>query len=147
MIFIMKKINIISRCSVAYRNDILKDKTLSPLYHSYVIIISKNPGISQDELADELCVNKSTVARGIVNLEKQGYIYRLPDQNDKRILRVYPTDKMLNMLPNIRTILKDWNHYLTEDIDENDINIFNSVLMRIEEKAKEYMKNREEDTK
>ncbi len=141
MIFIMKKINTISRCAVLYRNDALNDKSLTPLYHSYVIIISKNPGISQDELANELCINKSTVTRGLANLENEGYVERRADKTDKRILRVYPTDKMAKMLPKVRSVLKDWNKYLTDDIDEKDIEVFQSVLERITDRAKQYMKN------
>lgn len=144
MIFIMKKINTISRCAVAYRNDKLNDKTLTPLYHSYIIAISRNPGISQDELAGELCINKSSVTRGLVNLEEQGYIERKADDNDKRILRVYPTEKMTAMLPKVREVLREWNKYLTDDIDENEIEIFQSVLERVTEKAKDYIKNRKE---
>ncbi len=144
MIFIMKKINTISRCAVLYRNDKLKDKTLSPLYHSYVFIISKNPGISQDELANELCINKSNVTRGLNNLEELGFVKRKPDQNDKRILRVYPTAKMLDTFPEIKEVLREWNSYLTDDIDENEIKIFQSVLQRITERAKDYISNREE---
>lgn len=144
MIFIMKKINTISRCAAAYRNDVLKDKTLSALYHSYVIVISKNPGISQEELANELCINKSNVTRGLAHLEEQGYVERKADTFDKRILRVYPTDKMTAMLPKVRKVMKEWNEYLTDDIDEEEVRIFQSVLERVTQKAKDYMDNREE---
>ncbi len=144
MIFIMKKINTISRCAVLYRNDKLNDKTLTPLYHSYVFIITKNPGITQDELASELCINKSNVTRGLNNLEERGFVERKADEKDKRILRVYPTDKMLQAFPEIKEVLREWNRYLTDDIDENEIKIFQSVLQRITERAKDYISNREE---
>ena len=144
MMFIMKKINTISRCAVLYRNDKLNDKTLTPLYHSYVFIITKNPGITQDELASELCINKSNVTRGLNNLEERGFVERKADEKDKRILRVYPTDKMLQAFPEIKEVLREWNSYLTDDIDENEIKIFQSVLQRITERAKDYISNREE---
>ena len=140
----MKKINTISRCAVAYRNDKLNDKTLTPLYHSYVLVISRRPGITQDELADELCINKSNVTRDLNNLEESGFVIRKSDENDKRILRVYPTEKMLNELPYVKTVLRQWNEYLTEDIDENEIKIFQDVLEKITNKAKDYILNREE---
>lgn len=146
MISIMKKINTISRCAVAYRNDVLKDKTLTPLYHSYVLIVSKNPGISQEELANKLCINKSNVTRGLSNLEEQGYVERKVDTTDKRVLKVYPTEKMLDALPKVKAALRDWNKYLTDDIDQEEIEIFQSVLERITQKAKDYMDNRAEDT-
>ena len=144
MIFIMKKINTISRCAVLYRNDKLNDKTLTPLYHSYVFIITKNPGITQDELANELCINKSNVTRGLNHLEEMGFVERKADQNDKRILRVYPTDKMTNAYPKIKEVLKEWNGYLTDDIDEEEIKVFQSVLERITERAKNYINGRED---
>ena len=144
MIFIMKKINTISRCAVLYRNDKLNDKTLTPLYHSYVFIITKNPGITQDELASELCINKSNVTRGLNNLEEMGFVERKSDENDKRILRVYPTEKMIDAFPKIREVLKDWNRYLTDDINEEEIEIFQSVLERITNRAKDYINGREE---
>lgn len=144
MIFIMKKINTISRCAVLYRNDKLNDKTLTPLYHSYVFIITKNPGITQDELASELCINKSNVTRGLNNLEEMGFVERKSDENDKRILRVYPTEKMIEAFPKIKSVLKDWNKYLTDDINEEEIQIFQSVLERITNRAKDYINGREE---
>lgn len=144
MIFIMKKINTISRCAVLYRNDKLNDKTLTPLYHSYVFIITKNPGITQDELASELCINKSNVTRGLNNLEEMGFVERKSDENDKRILRVYPTEKMIEAFPKIKAVLKDWNKYLTDDINEEEIQIFQSVLERITNRAKDYINGREE---
>lgn len=144
MIFIMKKINTISRCAVLYRNDKLNDKTLTPLYHSYVFIITKNPGITQDELASELCINKSNVTRGLNNLEEMGFVKRMVDETDKRVLRVYPTEKMIDAFPKIREVLKDWNRYLTDDINEEEIEIFQSVLERITNKAKDYINGREE---
>lgn len=144
MVFIMKKINTISRCAVAYRNDKLNDKTLSPLYHNYVFIISRNPGISQDEIANELYVNKSNVTRGLANLEEKGFISRKVDENDKRILRVYPTDKMLEVFPHIKGVLREWNGYITEDINSEELEIFQSVLERITKKAKDYINSRED---
>ena len=144
MIFIMKKINTISRCAVLYRNDKLNDKTLTPLYHSYVFIITKNPGITQDELASELCINKSNVTRGLNNLEEMGFVERKSDENDKRILMVYPTEKMIEAFPKIKSVLKDWNKYLTDDINEEEIQIFQSVLERITNRAKDYINGREE---
>ena len=140
----MKKINTISRCAVLYRNDKLNDKTLTPLYHSYVFIISKNPGITQEELANELCINKSNVTRGLNNLEEMGFVYRKANENDKRILRVFPTNKMLEAYPKIKEVLREWNGYLTNDIDEEEIRIFQSVLERITNRAKDYINDRQE---
>ena len=83
MIFIMKKINTISRCAVAHRNDKLNDKTLTPLYHSYVLVISRRPGITQDELAIKLGKSRSAITNTLGLL-------RLPDEVQNLIYVLYP---------------------------------------------------------
>ncbi len=147
MIFIMRKINIISRCANAYRGDKLHSDKLSPLHHSFVLTVTRFPGISQEELAEKLCINKSNVTRAVATLEDQGYVKRESDENDKRILRVYPAEKMMEILPQVRSVSKEWNRYLTDDINEHEIEVFQSVLERITEKAKLYMESREEGIK
>jgi DNA-binding MarR family transcriptional regulator len=144
MIFIMKKINTISRCAVLYRNDKLNNKTLTPLYHSYVFIITKNPGITQDELANELCINKSNVTRGLNHLEEMGFVERKSDENDKRILRVYPTEKMLAVLPEIQKASSEWMRLLSEGIPQEELDIFDSVLERMQTRAREIIEEQEE---
>ena len=51
---------------------------------------------------------------------------------------VYPTPKALDMLPEIRGILKDWNEYITADIAEEDMAVFMAVLEKISKKSGEY---------
>ena len=147
MIFIMRKINIISRCANAYRGDRLSSDKIHPLHHSFALCICKNPGISQDEIADRLCINKSNVTRALSTLEEQGLIYRENDINDKRILRVFPTNNMNLLLPEIKKTSKEWNEYLTEDLSESEIEVFQSVLERITVKAQKYMESRGEAIK
>ena len=138
MHYIMRRINTIARCTSLYRSDMIKETDLNPFHHGYLLIISKNPGISQEEIARELCINKSNVTRSLASLEEKGYISRLPGENDKRTIRVYPTDKLKNILPRIKDIAHNWNVYLTENISNEEMEIFHNVLDRIYTKAKDY---------
>lgn len=143
MIFIMRKINVISRCANVYRADSLSSKKLNPIYHSFALCITRNQGITQDEIAKRLCINKSNVTRSLSALEEQGYISRETDNCDKRILHIYPTEKLLEIMPQIKEIARCWNKYLTDDISEEEIEIFESVLQKITEKAEKYMEERQ----
>ncbi len=133
---IMKSLNSISRCQAIYRSEKLKADGICACHHVFILIISKNPGYSQEELAGKICLNKSTVARTLNHLEKYGYITRTLNPEDKRQFLVYPTDKMLKILPDARAVSKEWNDSLTKGISAEELEIFHSVLQRMEIRAK-----------
>ena len=133
---IMKSLNTISRCQATYRCEKLKADGISACHHAFILIISKNPGSSQEELARKICLNKSTVARALNHLEKYGYIDRTPNPDDKRQFLVYPTDKMHEILPEVRQVSKEWNDCIAEGIPKEELQIFYSVLRQMESKAK-----------
>lgn len=133
----MKTLNNISRCQSLYRSSKLGAEGICSCHHSFILCISRLPGRSQEELAKELCLNKSTVTRALAHLEKHGYITRQSNPADKREFLIYPTDKMQDVLPRVRQITKEWNESIVSGIDEKELEVFHSVLERIEKKAKE----------
>lgn len=138
---IMKSLNNISRCQAAYRNEKLKIKGLTACHCSFILLISRNSGLSQEEIAREICLNKSTVARTLAHLEELGYITRTSNPQDKRQILVFPTEKILEITPKVRSVSKEWNSLISEDISEKEMDIFYSVLQRIEDKAKLVVKS------
>ena len=131
---ITSSINFISRCMTLYRSEKLKDE-IAGAYHLYVYAICNKPGRSQDELSRDLFVHKSSVARAIAYLEERGLIERKNDECDKRISRVYPTERMLSLLPRVREISKSFIEQLTDGISEEELELFDSVLKRMKENA------------
>ncbi|MBR5140213.1 MAG: MarR family transcriptional regulator [Clostridia bacterium] len=132
---LMKKINVISRCAATYKSERYEGE-LSVCQHAFVLFISKNPGKSQDEIAYELCFNKSTVARTLSYLEENGYVRRESDGADKRVLRVYPTDKMLSECTKIRKLIREWNSLISEDLSEEELSAFLVAIEKIEKRAR-----------
>ena len=132
---IMKKLNNISRSQAVFRSSEF-DGEFPPGCHTYVLAICRAPGKTQDELAADICTSKSTVARRIDWLLERGYVTREPSKEDKRCLKVYPTDKMLMLLPEIRRITQRWNSIITEGISDDDMAVFDSVLSQMEVKAR-----------
>ena len=133
---IMKKLNSISRCQATYRNAKFSSDGICASHHAFILIISKNAGCSQEDITREICLNKSTVARTLNHLENCGYITRTANPEDKRQILVYPTEKMLGILPCVRAVSREWNNCITEGISDDELEIFHSVLNRMEEKAK-----------
>lgn len=140
----MKVLNNISRSQAVYRHNRIKVEDLQSAHYSFVLAICHKPGRSQEELAKEFCVNKSTVARNLNYLEEKGYILRQPLKKDKRQFSVYPTEKMLKVLPKIKDASIEWMALLSEGIPQNELEIFDSVLRRMQEKARKIIEKQEE---
>ena len=48
------------------------------------------------------------MARQLAILEESGYVTRRPGEEDRRVMRVYPTEKALSALPRIQEIMDNW---------------------------------------
>ena len=67
---LMRNINTISRCAALYRDAHLADCGLSGWQAPYIPEICAAPGITQDQLALRLHVNRSNVTRQLAMLEE-----------------------------------------------------------------------------
>lgn len=141
----MKMLNNISRSQAVYRNNKISATDMQTGHYAFVLVICREPGRSQEEIARELCLNKSTVARNLNCLEENGYITRNPLPNDKRQFAVYPTDKMLSVLPEIKRASIEWINLLSEGIPQDELDTFDSVLSRMEARAREIIQRQEEN--
>lgn len=140
----MKMLNNISRSQAIYRHRRVSADDIQTGHYAFVLAICGKPGRSQEELARELCINKSTVARNLNYLEENGYITRTPLPNDKRCFSVYPTEKMLAILPEVKQASIEWMQLLSDGIPEKELAVFNSVLERMQAKAREIIEKQEE---
>ncbi len=143
MTTLMRQINVISRCAASYRGEKFKDLKLCAAHHSYIINICKKPGISQEELARHICVDKSNVARQVFNLENLGYIKRIQSQKDKRVIEIYPTSKALEILPYVKEVVKFWNEYVTQDLSDEELKLLMKMMDKLVNRAKGYFENQE----
>ena len=140
----MKMLNNVSRSQAIYRRGKISANDLQSGHYAFILAISREPGRSQEELARELCINKSTVARNLNCLEERGYISRSPLSTDKRQFAVYPTEKALTVLPEIKNASTEWMELLSQGIPKEELDIFHGVLARMQDKAREIIKEQEE---
>ena len=144
MLNFMKMLNNISRSQAIYRRSRITANDLHASHYAFVLAICREPGRSQEELARELCLNKSTVARSLSHLEEHGYARREAMPCDKRRFSVSPTEKMLAVLPRIRQASDEWMALLSEGIPEGELAIFNAVLEQMQARAREIVAGQEE---
>lgn len=104
---------------------------LKGLHAGFLQAVCDEAGISQDQLAQRIGVDKSNVARQAAFLEEEGFLRREPSKNDKRVLCLHPTDKTLALLPELRVATKRWEQELLEPLSEQEVEQFAQLLTRI----------------
>jgi len=123
------------RCAGSFRAAKLGAEGLGSCQHVYIIQICQNPGISQEGLAKRIRVNKSTITRQLGALEQNGFILREPDSDDRRILRVYPTEKATQVYPRVIALAEEWNRLLLEDFTPDERSALLQMLERVWRRA------------
>ena len=138
---IIRDIIEIARISVQYRGDQLAPMGLKSCHASYLTEICPKPGISQDGLARIICLNKSNVARQAAILEEDGFIIRKPSAADKRVVELYPTEKTLELMPQISQVLKSWEIRIADSLTEEERQSLSDLLAKMKDRATEYMED------
>ena len=138
---LMHNISTIYRCACAYRQDALEAHGLRAGHASYLVAVCKTPGITQDQLAKRILINKSNVARQLVFLEEAGFVERGPSPNDKRAILVYPTDKALEIYPQIRQIFRDWESLVAQDLTPDEQEMMIAILSKMKTRAAEWVED------
>ena len=126
----------ISRFGREYRDKALEPLGLCSRQGMYIREICAAPGISQEQLTRILRINKSNVARQVAAMEEEGYIERRCCGKDKRVLRLYPTEKATALLPGILEVMDRWEASLLEGLTEEERQELEDVLLRLRENAR-----------
>ncbi len=114
-----KYISILFRHTQMYYNSHLQGLNIGSGQFDLIIHICENAGLSQEALANQFAMNKSTITRIMKSLEADGYIFRSVNGQDRRVLNVIPYGKSLCVLPEIQRIRSNWNREILMDLDED----------------------------
>lgn len=115
-----KYISCIHRRVQAYINKQLSVYNIGSGQYQYLLKIYKNDGLSQKQLSEDFCIDKATTAKAIKKLIDEQYIVRIDDKFDKRVNRIYITDKGKNLVPIIKNILKDIDNKLNDGFSQEE---------------------------
>ncbi|MEI1423671.1 MarR family transcriptional regulator [Bacillus cabrialesii] len=99
---ILREIGMIARALDSISNIEFKDLDLTRGQYLYLVRIYENPGIIQEKLAEMIKVDRTTAARAIKKLEMQGFIQKQPDEQNKKIKKLFPTEKGKKVYPLLR---------------------------------------------
>ncbi len=135
----MKNINQIARCAEQYRTDRLAQLGLTGCQYSYILHVCREPGISQECLARQICIHKSNVARQLAQLEESGFVRREHKEKDRRVVAVFPTEKAAAAYPVVREVLGEWSRYITGELNEEEKALLFTILEKMKKRAAAYL--------
>ena len=127
----------IYRICGAYSQKNIKNYGLSTSELEALRIITHHEGISQQGLADHLSIDKAAITRLVASLENKGYICRVSDENDKRLKRLYATEKGNLIKSEVRATEQEFYEWLFGEVNEKDMEIFMKVMEMAFQKARD----------
>ncbi|MEH6955365.1 MarR family winged helix-turn-helix transcriptional regulator, partial [Neobacillus drentensis] len=108
-----------------------KEYDLTKGQYLYLVRICENPGIIQEKLAEMIKVDRTTAARAIQKLEINGFIEKKEDQQNKKIKKLFPTEKGKNVYPFIRSENDYSNMVALEGFSEKEVDTIFNLLQRV----------------
>ena len=118
----------------------LEDVDITASQVIFLMHLFKQDGQSQEEINKKMQYDKGVVARMAAALENNGYISRENNPEDNRAYKLYLTKKATDFRPKMVEILKEWNHVLVQDEDEETLKQLNSAMKRISDRSIEKVK-------
>ena len=94
---LLREIGMISRALEDISNKEFKELHLNKGQYVYLARIVEHPGIINDSLAECTRSDRTSVAKSVKNLEKEGLVRKESDVENKKIRRLYATNKGVDL--------------------------------------------------
>jgi len=112
----------------AHRNraqELLGRLNLHPGQEMMLLRLSCAEGVTQSEVAEQLCVQPATVTRMLDRLERVGLVQRQVDMADQRVSRVYLTEVGRDLIEPIQEV---WQELESESFQ--NLTLDEQILLR-----------------
>ncbi|MCG8397482.1 MarR family transcriptional regulator [Bacillus atrophaeus] len=128
---ILREIGMIARALDSISNIEFKEYNLTKGQYLYLVRICENPGIIQEKLAEMIKVDRTTAARAIKKLEMNGFIKKMDDEHNKKIKKLFPTEKGKDVFPVIKRENDHSNSVALAGFSEKEAETILHLLHRI----------------
>lgn len=128
---ILREIGMIARALDSISNIEFKEIDLTKGQYLYVVRICENPGIIQEKLAEMIKVDRTTAARAIKKLEANGFIEKRDDEQNRKIKKLYPTEKGKDIYPFIIRENEHSHRVALDGFSDEEIRTAHGLLCRM----------------
>ena len=105
----------------------------------YVLLIIEKSGTPATQVAPLMGMSSSSLSRLLKNMEENGLIYKESNSVDKRIVKVFLTEKGVMLRREVKRVVLDFNNKIIEKVSPEDMETFSKVTGIIKEQVQENM--------
>jgi DNA-binding MarR family transcriptional regulator len=113
-------VSIIIRNHFIFMNRELKHLNLTEGQVPCLMVLSHKHGVTQDDLAGMLHIDKGTIARAIQKLEDKELVQRVQDPVNRRRYRLSLTKKGEGIIPEILSVEKEWEDIIFKGFSDEE---------------------------
>jgi DNA-binding MarR family transcriptional regulator len=124
-------VSMIHRTHMIFINDKIKHMDITAGQIPFLMVLSREEGITQHDLASHFHIDKGTVARALRKLEDNKYLFREIDSENRRRHLIYLTEKGKGTIPQIINIDKEWEESMCSKFSEDEYNHLFSILKKM----------------
>jgi len=133
-----RKLNHLGRAYLSQLAKQVGPLGISRYYYALTYICYHDGRLTQKALASELGKDKSLIVKVVDTLTEQGFVYREVNPFDRREHLLKVTAKGKKAVPHITEAFESLNKSITENISDDELKIFNSVLKKMEHNMKPF---------
>jgi DNA-binding MarR family transcriptional regulator len=98
---VLREVGALARCLQTINDGQFKSSGLQKGQFVFLTRICENKGLNHMELSHVLKVDKTTTTKAVQKLEKAGFVEKKRDAEDKRMWRLYPKPKAMELYPRL----------------------------------------------
>lgn len=133
----VQKMGIVSRLAWEYAREKMNTDGLSSVQTKVCVAIYNDPGLSQDDVARELGMDKSSIAKLIAKLMEGAYVTRETNPQDRREYKLYLDKRGEKAITELVSYLNEFQDRFISSIRPDILAEINDVLNTIIKNAAE----------
>lgn len=135
---IIRAFGVLNRAFLGYITKSLMDKDISYSDSIFLVNIGAKEGITQDEIAKSLAIDKAAIARSVKIMHKKGYVRVVQSATDKRAKELYLTNTGKKLYQYLQMLNSQWINSVFDGISTDQVETFGQILDKICISAKDY---------
>ena len=103
-----------------YLYSFIKDLNINGNEYSFLLYLFHNNGSSQSDISKSFKIPKSQVSRSLKKLEEKNLIIRKKDMDNKKVYKVFLTDKSNEIIEELLQAEINWSKMIYSELASNE---------------------------
>ncbi len=135
---IIRAFGVLNRTFLSYTTNSLMNQDISYSDSIFLVNIGAKEGITQDEIAKSLAIDKAAIARSVKIMHEKGYVRVVQSATDKRAKELYLTNTGKKLYQYLQMLNSQCKNSVFDGLSTDQVETFGQILDKICMSAKDY---------